>query len=121
MALAPAFVALALCLLSHALANGLQGRLSGMKRRLRKDGSAKPLASMRRPYLGAHRALHGAGVWIALGSPLLGALECLAHMAIDYNKREGRISVATDQTLHVACKMAWVGAWCLWGGQSVWL
>lgn len=70
---------------------------------------AKSEGPLRVWHLFGHSAIHGGVVFFATGSLLLCVLETLAHMLIDENKVHGRISFATDQALHLACKFAWFG------------
>lgn len=63
--------------------------------------------------LPAHGLIHGGFVALATGSALLGAAEACAHMAIDYAKCAGRISLNVDQWLHIGCKALWA-ALALW-------
>jgi hypothetical protein len=55
----------------------------------------------------AHGMIHGAAVILLTGSLMLGAIECVAHMTIDYIKNDGLISFKADQALHVACKVVY--------------
>ena len=41
------------------------------------------------------------------GVPLLGAAEFAAHFLIDLLKCRKVFNLATDQTLHLLCKVAW--------------
>lgn len=99
-------VLVALLLFFHALADfPLQGDY------LARAKSAKtPLAGT--PWwiaLAAHSAIHAGFVLLATGSLVLFAAEYVAHALIDHAKCEGRIGYVTDQALHVACKLVWVG------------
>jgi hypothetical protein len=58
--------------------------------------------------LGAHAMMHAGAVALITGSWLLGVLEFIAHVAIDYLKCDGRTTLNQDQALHVACKIVWV-------------
>ena len=63
--------------------------------------------------LSAHSAIHAGFVALVTGSVFLGTLELLAHSAIDFAKCEGmlgqgRTAMWIDQSLHVACKCAWI-------------
>lgn len=108
------FLSLALaagaCLVGHGLADGFQGRLSGLKRRKFSDGRLKKVSGWA-PFLAAHGAWHAIAVGIALASPEAMACEWAAHCAIDFCKCEGRIGAAADQALHIACKAAWIAIW----------
>lgn len=57
--------------------------------------------------LGAHAAIHGAGVGVITGSVWLGLAEFIAHAAIDDAKCRGRIGFNADQFLHFGCKALW--------------
>lgn len=59
--------------------------------------------------LGAHALIQGGGVALVTGSVGLGVAESVAHAVIDNLKCAGRISYGTDQALHVACKLLWLG------------
>lgn len=58
--------------------------------------------------LGSHAIIHGGGVALITGMPILGVAEALAHAAIDDAKCAGRIGFNADQALHVLCKVLWV-------------
>lgn len=58
--------------------------------------------------LAAHGLIQGGGVALVTGSIVLGLLELAAHVVIDHVKCAKRISYATDQALHVACKLVWL-------------
>lgn len=108
------FFALALtasfCLAGHALADGLQGRLSMLKRRRLRDGHVKKIAEWA-PFLAAHGGWHAIAAGAVLASPEAMICEWAAHCAIDFCKCEGRIGAVTDQILHLACKAAWIAIW----------
>jgi hypothetical protein len=65
-------------------------------------------------WLTAHAIIHGGGVAAALalvGRPdlwWLGLAEAACHGPIDYLKSGRRISMTTDQILHLVCKGAWI-------------
>lgn len=59
--------------------------------------------------LSAHGLIHGGAVALATGSVMLGALETISHMVIDYVKSAGRIGLYVDQVLHIVCKGVWLG------------
>ncbi len=62
------------------------------------------------PYvLTAHALTHGAFVYLATGSVLLGALETAAHWAIDFGKCERWYGIHADQWMHIGLKLAWAG------------
>lgn len=58
--------------------------------------------------LAAHAVIHAGAVWFITRSPILAALEFVAHVAIDYAKCEGATSFRQDQLAHVVCKALWV-------------
>lgn len=58
--------------------------------------------------LGAHAAIHAGAVGLITGSVWLGVAEFVAHSLIDDAKCSGKIGFNTDQSLHIACKAAWV-------------
>jgi hypothetical protein len=60
-------------------------------------------------WLAGHTACHGLIVALLTGVPLLGLAECLAHALIDWGKCRFRFSLGLDQTLHLLCKVVWVG------------
>lgn len=60
--------------------------------------------------LGAHSIIHGGFVGVITGSLWLGLAETVVHFLIDDAKCAGRISYNTDQSLHIACKVAWAMA-----------
>jgi hypothetical protein len=58
------------------------------------------------PYvLSAHAFIHGAFVYLATGSVVLGFVEVLAHWLIDFGKCEQKYGIHTDQGLHLLCKL----------------
>lgn len=59
--------------------------------------------------LGAHAAIHAGFVGIVTGSVWLGLAEFVAHALTDRAKCAGLIGFDTDQALHLACKLGWVG------------
>lgn len=56
-------------------------------------------------WLGSHAAIHGLGVALVTGVPLLGLLEAALHAVIDWLKCRGCFGITTDQLLHLACKV----------------
>lgn len=68
---------------------------------------AKREGPLRVWHLFGHSAIHGGAVLIITGSPVLFALETMAHMLIDESKVRGRTSFSTDQALHIGCKALW--------------
>lgn len=59
-------------------------------------------------WLAAHAATHGLVVAVLTGVPGLGLAEMFFHAVIDYGKCRFRYSIAVDQMMHWACKLAWV-------------
>lgn len=59
-------------------------------------------------WLTAHGAIHGLGVALITGVPWLALPELVLHLLIDRLKCQGRLSMAMDQALHLACKVIWV-------------
>lgn len=59
--------------------------------------------------LASHASMHAAMVYLVTGWWVVGALEFIAHTAIDYAKCDGRISYNQDQLLHIICKVLWIG------------
>jgi hypothetical protein len=69
------------------------------------------------PYvLTAHALTHGMFVFIATGSVFFGALETVAHWAIDFGKCERWYGIHADQAMHLACKIGWA-AWATFGAM----
>ncbi|HEY8572771.1 DUF3307 domain-containing protein [Phenylobacterium sp.] len=67
-------------------------------------------------WLSAHSMVHAAGVAGALAIVgradlwWLGLAEAGLHGAIDHLKSDRRITMITDQVLHLACKALWIAA-----------
>lgn len=55
----------------------------------------------------AHSVIHGGLVAIVTGSLILGLLEAIIHGATDFLKCENKISLNTDQAIHLTCKLVW--------------
>jgi len=55
-----------------------------------------------------HSLIHAGFVWAITGSDVLGVIEFVLHVIIDYLKCDGRTSFSTDQLLHISCKCAYV-------------
>lgn len=70
--------------------------------------SAKFNGPLRVWHLFGHSAIHAGVVALISGSLILGLLELVTHMAIDEAKIKGKTSFATDQFLHVLCKIVWI-------------
>jgi Protein of unknown function (DUF3307) len=58
--------------------------------------------------LTAHSLIQAGGVWIVSGSTILAVTELFLHWLIDLGKGEGKFGYATDQSLHLACKLGYV-------------
>lgn len=110
-----AITALFALLVGHAIADfALQGDfLSIAKNRhaslQRFFGDVTPPKGVWVHALTAHSLIHAAPVWLITGSAVLAAVEVLLHWFIDFAKCEGWTSFTTDQILHVACKLLYVG------------
>lgn len=55
----------------------------------------------------AHSMIHGGFVVLLTGVLWLGIAEAIIHAITDHLKCEGKISLAIDQTVHIACKFLW--------------
>jgi hypothetical protein len=55
----------------------------------------------------AHCVIHAGGVWLVSGSLAFAAAELVLHSLIDLGKGEEKYSMATDQVLHLICKLAY--------------
>ncbi|MCX6876478.1 MAG: DUF3307 domain-containing protein [Verrucomicrobia bacterium] len=55
----------------------------------------------------AHCVIQAGGVWVVSGSLAFAAAELLLHGLIDLGKGEGKFGMATDQLLHLLCKLAY--------------
>lgn len=55
----------------------------------------------------AHSVIHGGFVLVITESVLLASLETIIHAAADWLKCEKKISLNTDQSLHIVCKVIW--------------
>lgn len=62
----------------------------------------------------AHAMIHGGAVLLLTGSIVLAALEVVIHAGTDWLKCEGRITLSTDQAVHIGCKLLWA-ALVTWG------
>jgi hypothetical protein len=89
----------------HALADfPLQGDyLAREKQRRKAAGKREWLIA-----LTSHSLIHAGGVWLVSGWVILGAAELVLHWLIDFGKGEGKYGYATDQALHLGCKVAYV-------------
>ena len=59
-------------------------------------------------WLASHGAIHGLAVALFTGQPLLGLAEWAIHCLIDMGKCRRWYNLATDQGLHLLCKVLWV-------------
>jgi len=57
--------------------------------------------------LGAHSVIHAGFVGIITGSIWLAVAEAAVHFATDDLKCRGKISLNTDQAIHIGCKILW--------------
>jgi hypothetical protein len=57
--------------------------------------------------LPAHAMIHGGFVLLITSSIWLALAEVLIHGATDFLKCEGKISLNTDQAIHIGCKIVW--------------
>ena len=60
-----------------------------------------------RYWMAGHCGTHALAVALITGMPLLGAAEFIAHFVIDTLKCKKAISLDTDQSLHLICKVLW--------------
>jgi hypothetical protein len=63
----------------------------------------------------AHSMIHGGFVYMLTGSLWMACAEVVIHGVTDWLKCENRISLNTDQAIHIACKVLWalLAAWGL--------
>lgn len=69
---------------------------------------AKADGPLRAYHLIAHAGIHGCAVAIVTGSVWLGLIEWAMHTCIDEAKVKGKTGFATDQALHIICKITYV-------------
>jgi hypothetical protein len=96
---------------AHALADyPLQGPfLSEAKNR------NTPIGKLFWPHaLAAHSVIHGGAVLLLTGSLWMACAETVIHAATDWLKCENKISLHTDQAIHIGCKVLWA-ALTVWG------
>jgi hypothetical protein len=55
----------------------------------------------------AHSMIHGGFVLLLTGSVALAMAEVAIHAATDWLKCEQKISLNTDQAIHLTCKLVW--------------
>lgn len=100
-----------LLLAAHALCDfPLQGDAVAVN----KNRHAKTTLQQHVPYyywLVSHALVHGGAVAVITGIPVLGILETISHLIIDFSKCEKWINIHTDQLLHVLCKLLWAIIW----------
>lgn len=70
--------------------------------------NAKQKGPLRVYHLVAHAGIQGGAVALVTGNVWLGICEWAAHTVIDEMKTKGLTSFATDQFLHILCKIIWV-------------
>ncbi len=58
--------------------------------------------------LACHGLIHGGLVAVITGQWWIGAMEAVAHAAIDYGKSRAWYGATPDQLLHIACKIIWI-------------
>ena len=89
---------------AHALADfPLQGDyLARQKSRMQATSRSEWIVA-----LSAHCAIHAGGVWLVSGSLAFAAVELVLHGLIDLGKGENKYGLATDQILHLSCKLAY--------------
>ena len=96
---------LALLLAAHALCDyPLQGDFLAKAK-----NPAQPIPGV--PWwcaMAAHCAIHAGAVLLVTSSMVAACFEFALHWMVDIEKCWGRISFATDQASHVACKVAYV-------------
>lgn len=95
---------LALLVFAHFLADyPLQGDFLAQAKNRNTD-----LGKMFWPHaLTAHSVIHGGFVMLITGSVWLGLAEAVVHGVTDAAKCDNRITLNTDQFIHIACKVAW--------------
>ncbi len=59
--------------------------------------------------LDAHAGIHAAAVALITGLWWLAIPEFVVHWLTDAAKCHGKIGFRTDQAIHIACKVAWLG------------
>lgn len=97
-----------LMIVAHALCDyPLQGDfLAQTKRRDHEFNKSIPFLWVHS--LTSHAIIHGGAVGLITGVWWLGVAEFVCHWIIDYAKCENKISLHTDQALHIGCKVIWV-------------
>ena len=55
----------------------------------------------------AHALIHAGAVAVITRNPVLGVLELVSHLVIDYGKCSEWYGFNEDQAFHYACKVAW--------------
>lgn len=69
-------------------------------------------------WLTAHAAIHGFLVVMITGLPVLGLAEWFFHSCVDLGKCKGYYGLATDQSLHLICKLLWTVLAFRWLAES---
>ena len=59
----------------------------------------------------AHALIQAGAVTLVTGSVALGLAEFVCHFSIDFGKCSGWYGFNLDQSMHVACKAAWLLVW----------
>lgn len=96
---------LAMLIFGHALADfGLQSKYisDGKDRANPIEGSPWYIV------MSAHAVMHAGFVFLFTGSLGLGIAELVVHFIIDDRKCQKDFGYATDQALHILCKVLWV-------------
>lgn len=57
--------------------------------------------------MAAHCCIHAGLVYVVTGSLACAGAELVVHFVTDHNKCAGRLSFNADQSIHLACKLAW--------------
>jgi hypothetical protein len=98
------FALFAAFVVMHALADfPLQGAyLASQKVRRLADSRSTWIVALL-----AHCVIQAGGVWCVSGSLALGGVELVLHGLIDLGKGEDKYGLATDQTLHLSCKLVY--------------
>lgn len=98
-------------LIGHALADFALQSDAMAKGKNRHNRTTPPPGATYTPcwlyWLSSHALIHGGVVWAVTGNVYLGVAETALHWLIDFAKCENRISVHTDQALHVWLKFLW--------------
>lgn len=82
-----------------------------------KDRNTAVGAIFWRHALMAHSMIHAGFVALFTGSIWLAYCEAIVHAYTDHAKCQKRISLDTDQAVHIWCKVVWCAAAYFWQGQ----